>query len=214
MMSNLPQVLVTGFARSGTSFLTNLIEVMGFSAGKRKLLKPPAASNPRGYWEFMLIRDITWRMVGVSKRIWQHLAHTMPDEPLQLSGHRNADKIRRLARRYSVEVYKDSYLPVFYKLFPQDAKYVVIKRDWRAIHASHMKVKNRPGMEGEFRNGIDKYYKLAQMMAREVDCLFVQYEQFQDSFDVATVRLADFLGVECGRNLGELREVWCPNPPR
>jgi hypothetical protein len=209
-MPELPRVLVGGFARSGTSFLCNLIEVLGFSAGEERLLKGGAPSNPRGYWEFLPIRKLTWGAIGVNKTVWQHKAETMPNAPLRLEGHRHVPQIRRLARKYNVEVYKDNYLPLVHTMFPKAAKAIIIRRDWQDIHASHMRVRMRPDTQEQFRQAIAKFYRLADMMAIDRECLYVRYEYFRSDFDVATRVVAGFLGVN-RYNVKEMRAVWSPN---
>jgi hypothetical protein len=174
------------------------------------MLNGGAPSNPRGYWEFLPIRKLTWSAIGVNKTVWQHRAETMPNAPLRLEGHRHVAQIRRLARKYNVEVYKDNYLPLVHTLFPKEAKAIVIRRDWQDIHASHMRVRLRPGTQEQFGQAIDKFYRLAKMMRGYRKCLFIRYEWFRDDFDAATATLADFLEVR-KYNVEETRAVWSPN---
>lgn len=212
-MSELPKVLCGGFARSGTSFLCNLIDTLGFSPGERGKLKKGEASNPRGYWEFLPIRKLSWKAIGVNHTLWQHRVHTMPDRPPRLENHPNAAKIRKMARKYKVAVYKDNYLPLVYTLFPATSKIVFIKRDYQDIYASTMRIRQHPETLEDYKHAIEKFYKLARLMAKERECLFVNYEQFRDDFDVATRAVADFLGVR-QYDARKTRAIWVPNPKR
>lgn len=210
-MADLPLVLCGGFARSGTSFLCNLIETLGFSPGTQNKLKSGAPSNPRGYWEFLPIRQLTWRAVGVNKTLFQHRTATMPDIPLRLDNHPNVKRVRKLARKYRVEVYKDNYLPFVYTMFPASAKVVIIHRDWQDIYASTLRVTTKhKETAGEYRQAIEKFYKVARKMRNRHKFLSIRYEWFHDDFDSATAALAQFLEVR-EYSVKDTRAVWSPN---
>lgn len=204
----LPRVLVGGFARSGTSAVTMLVTMLGFHAGKH--LKGPAASNPRGFWECLPIRRIAWETAGVNRVRWQHRPETMPDSPLPLRDHPARQQIAKTACECGTEVYKDTYLPMLYQLFPLEARYIVVERDWRAVYASAMAVKPRDIPPEQYRAAVARYKDLARQMARDVETLFVRYEAFTEDFDAEAARLAAFLNkpLDC---LGEMRAAWYPN---
>lgn len=68
------QVVVLGMHRSGTSFLTRFLQLMGVWLGAPDQLSPPGWGNPRGHWELSGLRDLqdaalarhgcTWSRVG------------------------------------------------------------------------------------------------------------------------------------------------------
>jgi len=204
----MPEVLVGGFARSGTSAVTMLITMMGIPAGKH--LKPGEASNPRGYWECMPIRKAAWEAAGVHHPYWQHIPDTMPPAPLALRGSPKRACIAHLAHRYNAHVYKDSYLPLLYQLFPANAKYVVVRRGWRAVYDSAMATKARDIPPLQYRQAVAHYERLAKQMAQDVETLFVDYETFNADFDAEVGRLAAFLDKPLDR-LEEMRREWYPN---
>jgi len=205
---SLPLVLVGGFARSGTSAVTMLVTMLGYRAGKN--LKDPAASNPRGFWECMPIRNVTWAAADVNQPYIQNRRETMPGRPLPLRAHPARERVARLAQRYHAEVYKDNYLPLLYQLFDPDARYVIVLREWRAVYDSAMATKARDIAPEQYRDAVAHYEDLARQMAKDVDTLFMRYEAFGDDFDAEAARLAAFLDRPLDR-LDEMRAAWYPN---
>ena len=59
-MKKLPEILIAGFPNSGTSFLCNLIVVLGKSPGSWRNLKGADWHNRWGYFEHLKMREIVW----------------------------------------------------------------------------------------------------------------------------------------------------------
>lgn len=62
-------VVVLGMHRSGTSVLARGLQVLGVELGERLL--PPAADNPRGFWEDLDVIGIDERVLAALSRDWR-----------------------------------------------------------------------------------------------------------------------------------------------
>jgi len=199
-MSLWPEVLVGGYPNSGTSFLCHLVVQLGKSPGSSENLKGADSHNRWGYFEHLPIRKLVWEAGK-----WHHFTPDrkgfLPDEPLVFNDRPlvdYADRIRRIAEEDGVELYKDNSLPLTFRLFPKESKYIIITRRVEAIHESPKKA----GFHGytcsleELRDSHYKYHELVKIMAGEVDCLTIQYEDFKTSFDHTLQVICNHLEVE------------------
>jgi hypothetical protein len=201
-----PKVLVTGHPNSGTSFLCNLVAEMGFSPGDRALLKPPDAHNPHGYWEHAPLQDYVRALSGYGD--WMHVTGGYPPEPLNFT----AEEKRRTESLFGgagVEVFKETGLPIMYRLFPPDSKYIFISRGKLAMYESQgANYKERGISFDDFSQNVDIYQGLLSRMERETASLIVRYDDFRENLDTVIWGIAAFLGIE--PDIPRLREIWRP----
>jgi hypothetical protein len=201
-----PKVLVTGHPNSGTSFLCELVAAMGFSPGDPRYLKPADDHNPHGYWEHMPLQEYVRALSGYGD--WMHITGGYPPEPLTFDDG-NRWRLALLAEGAEVEIFKETGLPMMYRLFPPDSKYLIITRRRRAMYESRGGNYQERGISfDEFCDNLEAYEYLTSCMTEEVECLTVRYEDFIDDMDTWLFSIASFLGVK--PNIARLREVWRP----
>ncbi|MEP6342276.1 MAG: glycosyltransferase, partial [Maricaulaceae bacterium] len=87
MSNQLPIVLVVGAHRSGTSFLTQIISVLGFDLGKTLML--PSYDNPRGFWENQKIVTVHDDLSKQFDKDWTTMSG-LPDDWAKSSAAQNA----------------------------------------------------------------------------------------------------------------------------
>ena len=185
-MKSLPEILITGFPNSGTSFLCNLIVVLGKSAGSSQNLKKGDKHNRWGYFEHSKLGEVRWRamqkilFVPWKKGFLPHRPYSFSPEKLK----RFSQQIREISQKDKIEVYKDNTLPLTFKIFPKKAKYIAIKRDPEKCQVSPAKGGHSviSCSFNDFFVYYQKYDNLVKQMAREVDCIEVNYEDFFDNF--------------------------------
>jgi hypothetical protein len=173
---------------------------LGKSPGSSKNLKAADPHNRWGYFEHLPIRKLVWEAGG-----WKQYAPErdgfLPDEPLTFEERAPGsyrDRIRALAHQDFVQVYKDNALPLIFRLFPTESRYVIITRDVEEIYESPRKsggTRYQCSLE-ELRASHDKYQKLVKVMAREVDSLVVEYESFMADFEKVLQSVCDHIQVE------------------
>lgn len=192
------RVLVTGFPFSGTSFLAHLLVEMGFSPGPRKNLKGPDEINRWGYWEIDRMKRYLRRMSNIGfNKAWRveelaRINQPKSDDPL-------GSQLLRYAWDAGVEVFKDNYIPVAYKVFlPANVKCLVIQRDSKHLYRVRGRDdEKRLGLShDDFMRAYRLYNKFVKRMAKEIPTLVVQYEDFGRNFDGELRRIADFLGLD------------------
>ncbi len=109
------QVFITGGPRSGTSFLSGLVGLMGFSHGNKKSLKGADINNRYGYFENVNLMQIE-----------EQVLNYIP-------------KIKTTVKRDKIEVYKGNRLMVISELFAKaypNAKWLYIDRNPEATFKS------------------------------------------------------------------------------
>lgn len=203
---NLPKVLVTGFANSGTSFLCQLIVEMGFSPGDPTDLKAGDVHNPYGYWEYLPLRYEIHDFIDFRAQFHPFLnsvpVRAAPESEQLIS------QVQLLAEVNNIEVYKDSWLPAFYWAFPATSRYVIIRREWWEVYRSG----GYQVVASKFFQTFLDYWMMVDKMCKNVPCLYVQYERFGENFDREAKRIAQFLGISC--DVAKLRWVWRPGGER
>lgn len=221
----LPEVIVGGYPRSGTSFLCSLIARMGYWPGIYSNLVGANEFNKLGYWEYFPIRELAWGLAAyhANNGIIYTKPETIPHETLELADTEVAEQISGIAKRDNVEVYKDNALPILYTLYPKDSKYIIIRRNKEAVYQSILKFERMPHslvviQDGAFwgiprenvYQAIDVYRNLEQAMSERVSCLFVYYEDFGTDFDAQLCKIVKFLGIDMDKlNMEKLRSVYC-----
>jgi hypothetical protein len=199
-MKHLPEIIIGGYPNSGTSFLCNLVVQLGKSPGSPHNLKGADAHNRWGYFEHLPIRKLVWEAGGWRQFVPERQGF-LPDEPLVFDNSAHSGypyRIRMLAQQDGVQVYKDNSLALVFRLFPRTSKYIAISRKVEAIYESPKK----SGGDGyqcsleELYASHRKYYQLVNMMAKEVDCLTIQYESFKTNFDDVLQLICDHIEVK------------------
>lgn len=122
-------LIVLGMHRSGTSSVAGTLALAGASAPRR--LMPPAADNPKGFWESSAVAAFNDRLLKSGEsdwRDWRRFAH----QPILDDPHARAEAVRLLAEEFDgaeVLVLKD---PRICRLFPfwrralSDAGYEIV----------------------------------------------------------------------------------------
>lgn len=195
-MQTWPQIIVGGFPNSGTSFLCHLVSEMGFSAGSPHYLKPPDTHNQWGYWEHLIVRMAAWK--GLLPQGYLNV-FGLPNSTLTRNNN-IASLIQFVAKIDKVQVYKDNALPVIWRSFSPEAKYILIRRSPRDCYLSP----GRAGMPGyscgftAFETAYNKYRSLELQMslAHDMDLLIVHYEDFCCDLTRQIQFIIDFLEVE------------------
>ncbi len=188
----MPRILITGFPDSGTSFLCNMVNNLGFDAGHSHELKWADEHNQWGYWEYRPIHRFIRSILDGPTRF---TAEDIPDETYSFPMEPDP-AIAVVAIRDSVVVYKDCGIPLFYRLFSPDIKIIVIGRNEVDLLASSGLSHLGYDFTWEtLQRAHNKYYDLLSAMAKERDVLGVNYDAFRDDFYKEAQRVCDFLDV-------------------
>ncbi len=214
-MKPYPEILITGFPNSGTSFLCNLVVALGKSPGNQRDLKDADKHNRYGYFENMKMRNLAHEILGHEYfKFWDK--EFIPLHPLEFPKEK-IDKysklIAKIAQEGNIEVCKDTIFPIIFKVFPKESKYIVIKRDTVKCYESpqkggHSKI---PCSFEEFLEAYNKYYGLVSQMAKEVSVLQVNYEDFYADFNRSVQKVSEFIGVALSaERLNDLKKIFKP----
>lgn len=199
-------LLVTGFPNSGTSFAAELVVRLGFSPGSKELLKQADDHNPYGYWEHLGLKEIIRRPTHYREKL-----HPLRSKLPLVSIPRNeklAERVREYAELQGIEVFKDTGIPILWRLFPSDSKCIILRRHPSDIWKRHYYKKfSWP----HFEHVYDDYHQLVRQMAKEVSCLTLWYETFGKRFSYSLEQLCDFLDVDmAGLDVKRLRKIYRP----
>lgn len=199
-----PEIFVTGFPNSGTSFLCNLITVLGKSPGKQNDLKQCDQLNRYGYYENLALRNISHELLLTPK--FDPFIDKTYDKNNYLFNEKSTEILNRfnkLAQEDSIEVFKDNALPYIHQYYSPEAKYICIIRDYKSCYNSRIKanVKPHPVTINEFKNFYKKYHELVDKMSKEKNCLLIHYKDFKDNYESLVKELCSFLEVEVTEEL-------------
>lgn len=195
-----PEIIVTGFPNTGTSFLCNLVVALGKSPGNTEDLKEGDKHNRYGYFENLEIRKITYKALGCDYfNPWEK--GFLPDRPYSFEPEKlneYSSLITEIAEKDNVEVYKDNTIPLIFRIFPKEAKFINITREPKKAYESPQKGGHSriPCSFAEFIVYYEKYQDLVKQMSNEVDCIGVRYEDFYDNFDGTLNTIARHIEVE------------------
>ncbi|MHA2232083.1 MAG: hypothetical protein ACXAB4_06310 [Candidatus Hodarchaeales archaeon] len=206
----LPNVVIGGSPNSGTSFLCHLIHGMGLSVGNEKNLKPADMHNRWGYWEHLPLREECRKIIPLDYRA--HLAHTIPEEPLPRTDF-VADQVASIADMDNIQVYKDNTLPLIYRLFSEDTKFIVLERMPEDCYKSPIRARGQPYQIPflQFMVAYSYYFNLEVKLSAERDVLRLNYLYFQYFFDRCVETIAEFIDVELqGEDYDRLKKLWRP----
>lgn len=182
------EVLVTGFPRSGTSFLAGMISRLGYNVGSNIRRDDPV--QRRGYMEHWELYSITRRILNLRARDQIHY-----DEPRWKS---QKEAIRTAVEGEGIELYKDNQLLLMANLFDSvypDAKWICISREDQTNYQSYVKwqgKKNATDFEAwkerkKYRMGIWNQSRPSKK------ALHLDYEDFAIDWEGAFNTICEFL---------------------
>jgi len=215
------KVLVTGFPYSGTSFICHLISKMGFSPGPSEELSRASNQGDWDRWENKRMKRCLRRISSLGFGKAWHI-----DELVRIRMPKQEDQWGRTLRRYAkengVEVFKDNYIPLVYRVFlPCNAKCVVTRRDPEHLYRVRGRFRDRLQEANlkisweDFMRAYNYYYELVGHMAKEIPTLIVGYDDFKQDFDSELSRITRFLGIGLGKlDKNNLRAVFRPRGER
>lgn len=188
------KVIVTGNARSGTSFLTNLVHKMtNYKCGDN--IKGKDSNNKWGYWEHIGLNKITTqclRSVGISyvtKKPVKKIDFSSP----KFDSFRK--KINTITNNQKIELYKDNKLilaPELYtKLYPE-AKWIYIQRNLKDSFKS--KFGEKMTFE-EYSNMVKNRLDCWESKEKPKNCLVVNYEDFDNNIEGTIKKIINYLDV-------------------
>lgn len=200
----MPNVVVLGMRRSGTSLVSSLVAGMGYYFENDA--RPPDVNNPNGYWE-------SKRVLELNSGLMFELGGTVDHPPAPASGweaRRSLDGLRAKARKIL-----DSYdghlpwgmkdtrfcftLPFWSQLLGEDVRYILCVRNPMAVIRSWSKMS---GTQHDTPDGYEAWYSTVGSALRNVadkKSLVVHYEDFTTKPDGITSEIGSFLGRELDR---------------
>ena len=200
------KVIITGNARSGTSFLTNLVHKMtNYKCGSN--LRSGNVHNKFGYWEHIDLNNITnkaLKSAGISYVTYNSVPKiNFSDKKFDVF----RKKIKNIVDKEKIELYKDNKLilaPNLYtKLYPE-AKWIYIQRNMEDSF------KSKFGKKMSF----DEYNKMVKNRldcweSKKIskECLTINYEDFEKDIETVITKIADYLNVT-NHDLNELKKVY------
>lgn len=192
--SNL-KIIVVGLPRSGTSFLTNFISLMGFSLGNKDWLKKPDQYNLDGYFECLPLNSITNRLLCEMGCDFHHnLPSTIKLDAVDINKY--STEIYDLINSGNIEIYKDNKLTImpdiYDKLFP-NVHWVYIER---SVFDTY---KSRFGGFIEFNDWVDisnNRRNLWLNSAVSKKALTLNYSQFETNLSGCLDLISEHLNVK------------------
>lgn len=193
----MPYVLIGGFSHSGTSIATHLVYELGFSPGHPWHMKGHGkVANLYGYWENSEMKAVTYDFIESAglpgfkyfckrvKREWGLKAGLKASEEWK-------GKVSKVAKLNNVEVYKGLELPIVWRIFPRESKYIMISRNPDVLW-QHWK--DTLPSKKDMMACLNRYQTLARQIGKEVSCLYIQYEDFSNDLRGVVRRVAEHVG--------------------
>lgn len=195
--AGMPYVLIGGFSHSGTSVVTHLAYELGFSPGHPRHMKGHGrVANPYGYWENLKVKAVTYDFIeSAGLPGFKYHCKRVEHEWGLKSGLKATKgwkkKIREVAGANEVEVYKGLELPIVWRIFPEESKYIMISRDSDVLW-QHWK--DTLPTKKDMMACWEHYQKLARQIGEEVSCLYIRYEDFRNDLRGTVRRVAEHVG--------------------
>ena len=200
------KVIITGNARSGTSFLTNLVHKMtNYNCGEN--IRAADEDNKWGYWEHVILNTVTTKCLGdegvsyVSEKPIKKIDFSLPEFDIFRK------IIDKTVNKEKIELYKDNKLilaPELYtKLYPE-AKWIYIQRNLKDGF------KSRFGQEitfEEYSNMVKNRLDCWNEKEKPKNCLVVNYEDFDTDIDNVIKTIAEYLGIS-DYDINSVRDVY------
>uniref|UniRef100_A0A6M3KE03 Putative sulfotransferase domain contining protein n=1 Tax=viral metagenome TaxID=1070528 RepID=A0A6M3KE03_9ZZZZ len=214
-------VVVTGMPDSGTSFLSVLVNNLGLSLGDPDRIKGKSEYHPWGCGENLDMLFTTWRLLDKKNRGFPHVRYlapdTLPEMPLGEEECRAAkEEMEGIIAEQGIELAKDASAPWTYKAFPDDAKYIVISRNWRMMHRDFLGFLGyTEGEIGSLQSAWVKWHRVCLGgIKSEREWLQLEYEEFQSAFSFQVVKICNFLRIGGPKSMDELYTLYCPREGR
>jgi len=193
----LPYILIGGFSHSGTSIVTHLAYELGFSPGHPKHMKGHGrVANPYGYWENLEMKGVTYDFIASAVPLhFKYFCKRVKREWGLKTGLKASEgwkrRVCKIAELNDVEVYKGLELPIVWRIFPEESKYIIISRN-RDVLWQHWK--DTLPTKKDMLDCLNHYQKLARQIGKERSCLYIQYEDFRNDLRGTVVRVAKHVG--------------------
>jgi hypothetical protein len=203
-------ICILGMHRSGTSLLTNILNVLGVYLGPDAHLLAPSSSNPKGYWEHQQIIKINDEILNRLGGNW----YALPEFAEGWESSLALEELRHLAHATFMEDFasdkvwgwKDPRTCLtlrFWQRITGPMKYVICLRNPIDVASS---LKRRDGFSTE--QGVYLWLIYLQRVIKETaneERLLVFYEDLLDNWDHELQRLAQFIGKRDQTDRAEVR---------
>ena len=196
------KIIVTGPPRTGSSFLTRLINDMGYYAGPKDMMLPPDDHNKHGYYEFTQLNAISDKIV-VGMGIGMTPRNGIPPLPEGWTNSYPQEKqmIKNIVDVYGIELYKDNDLIVlgdmYTELYP-NAKWIYIGRDIQATFNSRF---GAPIPFEEWQKITDDRFNAWRRTKAAQTALEINYEDFGTDPTGTIQKICNHLEITLGDSL-------------
>ncbi len=186
------KIIVTGNARSGSSFVTNLIHVLTeYNCGPTR---QGDKHNKFGYWENVELNNLNRSILN---QLGLSYVSTQPSQYVDFSHPRFNDlKYHIKKASEGIELYKDNVLMIMPELYQQifpDAKWVYTSR---SIESSYKSRFGDPLEESKYNLIVENRLNTWKKFEISNIAKTVEYEKFDNDLEVAIQELADYLEVK------------------
>lgn len=203
--------VVLGMHRSGTSFLTSLLDRLGFYAGPDESLMPVNDYNPKGYWEHSELHALDEEMLAALGGSWTDVLEVDPRRLSESARARFLPRARALVRQldsYGSWVIKDPRLCLllpFWRGLLERPFCILIHRDPLAVARSLARRDGLPILAGI---ALWEHHNLAALSASQgLPRVLVGYRELVDDPATAASRLIQSLAARGVRGLERLRKI-------
>lgn len=188
------KVIVVGSPRAGTSFVTGMVQRMGFHLGPEQWLRPADTHNRHGYFECLPLTRLSLHILQKLGGDFHHLPRFEPG--WQTSLEREKEMIASLVESGGIELLKDNHLLVladlYADLFPQ-ARWIYVLRDvqetYRSRFGEHMSL-------DEWRTLSARRLALWHASRPASRALHLDYAEFKQDLASAIERVSTFLEID------------------
>lgn len=201
MLTHKKLVVVLGMHRGGTSAITRSIQVLGATLGNS--LMPPAADNPKGFWEDLDIFQINEELLTEFQSAWDRVGLLAPNYQLPAVSKLQATAQAALAQKFSCTNHfslKDPriarLLPFWQRVFSESGlsvSYVIALRNPLSVADSLAQ-----------RNGFDQIKSYLLWLEHLLAAVYhtngqrrivVNYDRLIDNPEATIRRMAEQLGI-------------------
>jgi hypothetical protein len=192
---------VTGIHRSGTSFATRALDLLGVSLGDPDRLLPPGPDNPAGYWENRYVQELddevlahlggSWDQPPVLDPAWEHDPSL---DPFRSRAKEILDQAFGAIKPGDMICWKDprlSLLLPFWRTVVPISTTIVLVRDPAEVAASLL---TRNGIEAPQATMLWLRYLYAATSV-DTDYLLLRYHDFFDDLARALAAMARHLNL-------------------
>jgi hypothetical protein len=205
------KVIVTGNARSGTSFLTNLIHVItNYNCGNG--MRGGNIHNKFGYWEHIKLNNVTNQIMSTIPLKYHPSKSVDTIDFTQNKFKHYKNIIKSIVKNENIELYKDNKLlfthTIYEELFPK-AKWVYIKRNVEDSYDSAFGFKKGIGgfTLSDYSDIVKRRLDYWNVSDLSKNCLTLNYEDFNNNIDETIIKLVNYLGV-VDYDLEKLKKVY------